>query len=95
MKLEKAKKLASEIQEFLSKHAKKSAWEEDEYSSPDASMLAQAAIALESGVKPPSVWSSWGSGGYSPYTDEQARQWHDEIISKLSLNSVDVETQEG
>lgn len=75
--------LAKEIREFLAKHANRSASDEAEYSSPDASMLEAAAIALEHDLPIPDVWSSWESGGYSPYTDKAGKRWHEEILSKL------------
>lgn len=39
--------LAKEIREFLAKHANKSADDETQYGSPDASMLEAVAIAIE------------------------------------------------
>lgn len=75
--------LAAEIRSFLDKHAGMSAWEPDEYASPDAAMLSNAALHLEMGIVPDVVWSCWGSCGYKPYNDEAARAWHDELLEKI------------
>lgn len=85
--------LADEIMRFLDKHAKSSAAYDPEhddpaerYNSPDGSELHEAASRLREGQgvdrRP---WSSWGSGGYSPYGDAAARAWHDELVRKIGL----------
>ncbi|NTF17948.1 hypothetical protein G6L37_05995 [Agrobacterium rubi] len=85
--------LADEIMRFLDKHAKSSAAydpahdePEERYNSPDGSELHLAAIRLRTGQgfdRHP--WSDWGSGGYEPYNDPEARAWHDELVRKISL----------
>ena len=75
--------LAKEIEDFLAKHAKMSAMEPEEYSSPDASLLATAAALLRQDKVPTHVWSSWGSGGYKPYNDDKAKSWHDALTAKI------------
>ena len=87
------KKLAKEIDKFLKKHAKDKAdydpdydEELERYASPDASELASASKLLKEGKLPArSPWSEWGSGGYSPYLDKEARRWHDELIKKIGM----------
>lgn len=79
--------LAAEIQEFLSKHAgirpDYVAGEEDpeeRFTSPDASCMSAAAHFLNEGLDLRAVpWSSWSSGGYKPYVDNEARAWHDRL----------------
>lgn len=85
--------LAEEIMRFLDKHAKSSASydpevddPEERYSSPDASELHAASVRLSRGEgydRHP--WSDWGSGGYGPYTDKEAKAWHDELVRKIGL----------
>jgi hypothetical protein len=88
--------LADEIMRFLEKHANSSAsydpeYDEpgDRYSSPDASELHIAAERLRHGMGVERVpWSSWGSGGYAPYSDNQARAWHDQLVEKIGARIV-------
>lgn len=85
--------LADEVMRFLEKHAKSAAdydpdfdRPEERYSSPDAAELHLAAEILRSGRgvdrRP---WSEWGSGGYGPYGDSEARAWHDDLVNRLAL----------
>lgn len=82
--------LADEIMSFLEKHAKSAAAYEfddpaERYSSPDASELHVAAVRLRRGMGiDRSPWSSWGSGGYAPYGDAEARAWHDALLEKIA-----------
>jgi hypothetical protein len=84
--------LADEIMSFLDKHAKSAASYDPEYddpaerySSPDASELHVAAVRLRRGMGiDRSPWSSWGSGGYAPYGDADARAWHDALVEKIT-----------
>jgi hypothetical protein len=86
-----ALELSEEIMRFLDAHANSSAsydpeYDEpgDRYSSPDASELHVVAAGLRAGVEIDRVpWSEWGSGGYSPYNDQDARRLHDEIVGKI------------
>lgn len=83
--------LADEIMRFLDKHANSAAaydpeFDEpgDRYSSPDACELHVAAERLRRGIAiDRAPWSDWGSGGYSPYTDKEAKAWHDELVEKV------------
>lgn len=77
------KNLATEIREFLDKHALMSAQEPDQYSSPDASLMLSTANCIEQGLKVRHIWSDWGSGGYSPYEDSAAKEWHDNLVEKI------------
>jgi len=82
-------KLHDEIQIFLDNHANVSpnAHPDDEhgkYSYPYASMLSIAASQIEAGVTPIRVHSSWESGGYSPYTDREARARHDQLVARVN-----------
>lgn len=80
--------LVQEIEEFLSKHGKK-AHDEDEgeyWNSPDAQSLEFFKIRLEAGDDPKQISypnSSWESGGYKPYSDKEAKAWHDNILFKI------------
>lgn len=84
--------LADEIMRFLDKHANSAADYDpefddpgDRYSSPDASEMHIAAERLRRGIAiDRGPWSSWGSGGYSPYTDKEAQAWHDELKQKIA-----------
>lgn len=86
-----AKELSEEIMRFLDKHAGTAAAYDPEYdepserySSPDASELHVIAARLSAGVEiDRGPWSSWGSGGYHPYNDQDARRLHDEIVEKI------------
>jgi len=82
---DKARSLASEIREFLGKHAKPAAnlEEEEKYNSPDAHELERAAEILDEGASPVLPNSSWESGGYYPYTDKEARIWHDNLLTRI------------
>ncbi|WP_327209893.1 hypothetical protein [Rhizobium leguminosarum] len=86
-----ALELSDEIMRFLDAHANSSASYDPEYdepgerySSPDASELHVVAARLRAGVEIDRVpFSEWGSGGYSPYSDQDARRLHDEIVDKI------------
>lgn len=59
--------------------------EDEKFTSPDASILFAAQTILAKGELLPNdfhVDSSWGSGGYSPYTDAKGKQLHDEIVAE-------------
>lgn len=84
--------LADEISRFLEAHANSAAsydpaYDEpgDRYSSPDAAELHGVAELIRSveGVPSRVPWSDWGSGGFSPYGDTDARAWHDAILVKI------------
>jgi hypothetical protein len=75
--------LAAEIRDFLDKHALKSAQEPDKYSSPDANLMSSAANFIEQGLKVLHCWSEWGSGGYTPYADDKAKEWHDSLLRRI------------
>lgn len=88
--VENKQKLASEIYDFLDKHAKISAnydpeWSfpEEKYSSPDASEMLVAAQMLERGRVPDVPFSSWNSGGYRPINDPKGERWHNSILDKI------------
>lgn len=77
--------LAKEIKQFLSRHACLIPYS-DEYTNPDAYELLRFAAFIENGIKPHRpVFSEWGSGGYKPYNDTQARLWHDSLIKKCNI----------
>jgi len=58
---------------------------EDRFSSPDASMLNAAALLLARGEVPGfRVHSSFGSGGYRPWNDEEGQREHDEIVATVN-----------
>lgn len=86
-----ALELADEIMGFLEAHANTAASYDpsyddpsERYSSPDAGELHVVAERLRAGLEIDRVpWSSWGSGGYSPYNDQGARCLHDEIVDKI------------
>lgn len=88
---EAALALAEEIMQFLEKHAGTAAsydpqYDEpdDRYSSPDASEMHFVAVRLRNGVEIDRLpWSDWGSGGYHPYNDRDARRLHDELVQKI------------
>lgn len=88
--------LADEIMRFLDKHANSSASYDpevdepgDRYSSPDACELHVAAERLRRGMGiDRSPWSEWGSGGYSPYSDKAAREWHDRLVEQVAAHIV-------
>lgn len=83
--------LADDIREFLDDHAKvrpdyDPEFEEpaERFTSPDASELLAAARIIEKGNELPSMpWSSWGSGGYAPYDDKEAKARHDELLDRI------------
>jgi hypothetical protein len=84
----KAMYLAEEITSFLTQHGKKlPEIELDEifWTSPDACELDLFAQQIRAGMKPLRVpLSEWGSGGYKPYADKKAQQWHEEILAKCA-----------
>lgn len=84
--------LSSRIMAFLRDHAGIAAdfdpdYDDpaDCYSSPDAAELHVAADAIRDGRPLRRVpWSSWGSGGYRPYSDPEARKTHDDLIAEIT-----------
>ncbi len=91
---EENKLFAQEIKQFLNKHAKKLPDfdpefddESESYTSPDASILHTVYEILTTNDTLPhnfSVDSSWGSGGYYPYGNKEAKEWHDSIVKKCN-----------
>lgn len=58
--------------------------EEDKFTSPDASILKYCADIINKGFKPENCWSSWGSGGYTPYTSKEGKTEHDYLVSEIN-----------
>jgi hypothetical protein len=84
------KELANRIIKFVETYAGvRPDWdgvtEDEKYTSPDAYELINCANQLKSGFKPTSWWSSWGSGGYHPYTSKEGRKEHEDILSLISI----------
>ncbi len=80
-----AKELSGKIQKFIKKYGKRSAEDESEWSSPDAALMEMAAKELEAhGYVSSDPWSSWGSGGYGPYSSSEGRKEHDELLEEIS-----------
>lgn len=78
--LQSAVETATELRSFLKAHAKKMQ-DGVEYNSPDAYAFEVAANELEGfGHVSRLPNSEWGSGGYAPYNDKAAREWHDRLI---------------
>ena len=78
-----AKALADEIDSFLLKHGKRMPDDENEWTSPDAAQLELFSKQIRAGVPVDRVpWSEWSGGGYKPWMDQKARDWHDAIIEK-------------
>ncbi len=77
-------KVAEDILKFLDKYAVISPNNPEEYTSPDAHQLLNAANCLKVGILPKRVWSEWGSGGYKPYNDKQGKEWHDKLLEEIS-----------
>lgn len=77
-----SKKLAEEIYRFLNKHGKRTAEDQNEWSSPDAAEMEIAALNLQKG-KIYYPHSNWESGGYHPYSSVDGRKWHDDILQKI------------
>jgi hypothetical protein len=82
--------LIEEIESFLKKHARPPVDPDEDpeilFSSPDAMELYLFKSRLEKGMKIDEIsypHSSWGSGGYSPYSDKEAHIWHDSILDKI------------
>ncbi len=82
------KELSEEILVFLEKYAVRNSQEPDDYtspySSPDADELFAAAKLLELEKTPISVYSSWESGGYKPFSSKEGREWHDSLVKKIN-----------
>jgi hypothetical protein len=86
-----ASEAAEKIEAFLSRYAQVRPDyhpdfddEDEQFTSPDASILFAAQKILETGESLPSnfiINSSWGSGGYAPYSDTQGKAMHDEIVA--------------
>jgi hypothetical protein len=91
----RAKELSERIEQFLATYGIVKAdydeeleSEEDKYASPDASILFAAKQLLDTRQALPKnfvIHSSWGSGGYAPYTDKKGRSMHDEIVKDCEL----------
>ncbi len=87
-------KLAQKIAGFLAKYAvvrpdyePDSEDESERFTSPDASILFAAQKILEKYPALPkgfSANSSWESGGYAPYLDQQGKALHDEIVQECN-----------
>ena len=78
------KKLADEIDDFLAKHGRKDANAPGGWNGLDSAMLEIFANWLRNPRKlKPKIFSDWVSGCYQPYSDKQARAWHDELIRKV------------
>ena len=78
--------LGNEIKEFLSKHGKSDVNSPTEWSSPDACLIETAATQLLSEIPTDEIripFSEWGSGGYKPYSDKKAKDWHDSLLSRI------------
>jgi hypothetical protein len=59
--------------------------EDEQFTSPDASILFAAKDLLEKGQPLPkdfSIQSSWGSGGYRPYNDPIGKEIHDNLVAE-------------
>lgn len=89
--MQTAAELAADISTFLAKHAGKRPdydpkWDgpEEQYTSPDASLLHAAAEQLARGEAPLPVGSSWESGGFRPYADRAAASWHDRLVQAVN-----------
>lgn len=77
--------LGHEIVDFLAAHGKRDANDPQEWSSPDACQMENAAALLMNDMVPDSVpFSDWGGGGYKPYNDKRARAWHDRLLERIS-----------
>lgn len=82
--------LANRIESFLNSHAVVAASYDPEYddpeerwSSPDAAMMMVAAQNIRNGDPIIKVHSTWGSGGYKPYGDVEARKEHDMLLAEI------------
>jgi hypothetical protein len=92
------KALGNLISDFIHKHAVLRADfdaefddEEDKFSSPDSANLYLASKSLiENGSLPENYRcdSSWESGGYTPYSDKDAREEHDAIVKLCGTMSL-------
>lgn len=79
-------KLAEKISIFLTKHGRRNVNDESEWNCPDAHLMEQAALYLESNAPLAELHlpnSNWECGGYHPYADKAARELHDSIILEL------------
>jgi len=83
--------LAAEIRAFVEKHANLSPnydpefdAPEDRFTGPDTALLSAAADALEVDADYNYVHSDWGSGCYRPYTDAEAKAWHDDLVRRAN-----------
>jgi hypothetical protein len=78
--------LANKIEKFLDKYASKD--KDGDWTSPDACVLAVAAVCLKhegSMFKIKCVpWSEWGSGGYKPYTSKIGKKEHEFLLKEIS-----------
>lgn len=75
-----------EIVDFLKEHGKPSAQEGGEWGSPDAHQLEDFAALLMNYMEPDHVpFSSWESGGYKPYSDKRAKDWHQSIKDRAAV----------
>lgn len=76
--------LATEILEFLEKHGKKAVNDDQgKWNSPDGSeMECVAELFMNEKIKLSDIdipHSNWESGGYQPYADAKAKQWHNDL----------------
>ena len=88
--MSKCTELALRIKTFLDSHAELNTDydseyddEHDQFASPDASSFFTAYTYFVDDKIPPKAFridSSWGSGGYKPYSDKEARLIHDELV---------------
>ena len=85
------KMLAEEILSFLKAHAKPNVnyqhEDDNKYNSPDADIMDYTAqCLLNDQVDIQSIeipHSNYSQGGYAPFNDLKAKQWHDSLIIKL------------
>ena len=87
-----ASKLSVEIFAFLDEFADIKADfdpefddEEEKFASPDAGCFFAAANILQTTNKLPKTFyvaSTWGSGGYSPYSSQSGKATHDQLMNK-------------
>jgi hypothetical protein len=77
-------KLAEKIEVFLKKYAGRCPDNTKEYTSPDAYALSYCALRLKNNDRIDTVpWSEWGSGGYKPYSSQEGKKEHEEIMTEI------------
>jgi hypothetical protein len=82
------KQLSERIYKFIEKYASirpdyDPEYDDDKYTSPDASIMKYCADMLSKGLKPDQCHSSWESGGYKPYSSKDGREEHDYLVKKI------------